>query len=446
LANTLFESGTQLAFLFFRKNLIPLFGIRRERQRLNSMTRKPTNTKSWLLTLVLLLWAVIPALSVAAPSVRVLEQRHASARSGKLKLDQQRFQLLGKVHKAAALITRLKADIKRGGFFGLPARLRLRYVRSKAQSLARQMEALEKRLTQQKQQVRRWRTRLNKAYLTKLKTLVKRHNSVSSKTDKTRFKKEMRRLRDRLRRLNPAKRGKKRTLRLVMPKLNELDGPDELKQKTDALRDLEDRINKRLSKLRRRAHRLQRKAKQVKQDRNLLNDVNDMIQDDQVFDENSRRPRAVNNQPLQKKQNGPAGLLSGGAANRSPSPTKGKTDSASGGSGYNGAAPGDKSREQTPSVGNGGGNDPSTGVAPPTTPTPSTPQTSQQQRLSHLPGNPLSQKLQEPRWKGTPSQQLKALKLYKRRLLRQLQQVMKSKRQFKKRAKQLKKLDKRRKR
>ena len=127
------------------------------------MTRKPTITKSWLLTLVLLLWAVIPSLSAAAPSVRVLEQLHASARAGKRKLDQQRFQLLGRVHKASALITRLKADIKRGGFFGLPARLRLRYVRSKAQSLARKMEVLEKRLTFQKQQDRRWRTQLNKA-------------------------------------------------------------------------------------------------------------------------------------------------------------------------------------------------------------------------------------------------------------------------------------------
>lgn len=397
------------------------------------MRDRGTTTRNWLWKLVLLLWVATPVFSASASSLRVLEQRHKVSVAGRQKLDRERFQLLNKVHKAAALITRLKADIKRGGFFGLPARLRLRYVRSRAQRLARQMEALETRLARQRKEVQAFRAQLRRGYLKKLRGLVKRHSSAS-RAEKDKLKRALARVRDRLRRLNPARKKSQRSIRMVMPKLNELDGPDELKQKTDALRDLEDRINRRLTRLRARASRLQRRAKQAKQDRTLLKDVNDMIRDDQVFDENSRRPRAVNNQPLKKKERqGP--LRFPGVANSAPAATKGGgADSAAG------QGAGEKSSPSPPPVGGPQGGSSFGGAGTQRTQPPTS---SQQQRLSYLPGNPLGQKLQEPRWKGTPAQQLKALKAYKRRLLQQLQRVMRSKKTFSRRAKQLKKLDKR---
>ena len=256
--------------------------------------------------------------------------------------------------------------------------------------------------------------------------------------------------------------------------MDPLDGPKELRQKADILKDQEDRIKRRMQSIQRRIKTLYKKHQRERKDQKLAKRVGEMTSDDELFNEGERNPRVTTGARTSEKMRNRAAANAnrlfaspGGRANGSPT-VRGNTDSAAQAPKTNGstnappqASPGGGSNAETggggtkngntgnsgdPNLGyqGGGTNTPNNRDDSTAAPTPSNtnvrPSTTLQPRVNApQAGDPLHPK-------GTLAQQLKALKRYKEALAKRAKQLKKKQGQFIKRAKTLKKKELRRRR
>jgi len=229
---------------------------------------------------------VVASVSDLRGQIQANQARHASLVS-RYEEERQRVKVL------AERLEVLKQEAERGGLFALPARLRLSSLRSQAQTLAKTAEAIETQLRQEEAEGQRLRGLLQEALRKNLRSIRQALKSAQG-TERKRLaenEKELRQEIASLAKLSPAKTAKE-----VQPwtiRLHPLDGPQEIRQKADAIKDMEDRVAARLQALQKRLVRTERQVHRTKSDRQLEKQVSEMTSDEELFDEQDRNPRVV---------------------------------------------------------------------------------------------------------------------------------------------------------
>lgn len=382
-----------------------------------------TQARIWWVACILL-WSH----PLQAASLQSLETRYKVERQSLQVYRQQRQTLKAQAHKVGQRLSQLKREASRG-FLGIAARLRLPSVRAKAQKLAMRLEALDRQIRGQQRKAQKLNVKLQRRYRSQFSRLRKVFLAKStSKARRSETRKAMRSIKRRflvlVRQMSKRKGGH---ILVWQVELDPLDGPRELKQKADTLKDIEDQMRRRLKKLHSRIHKIKKHLDRSRRDKRLANRVNDMMEDDLLFDEQGSNPRVVvgGNKPktdAERKQNTPT-VQSGGTKQESAAPPRAglsnsnskqaptARDDASFAAG--GAGAGSTRRDLQPKIG--------------MLPRPVMPGSA---------GDPMNPA-------GTADQKLRALKKYQQKLMKQLKQLKQKQKRFMKRARKLKKEEKR---
>ncbi|MCB9642038.1 MAG: hypothetical protein H6728_03105 [Myxococcales bacterium] len=379
-------------------------------------------------------WAVRPWSELAAAWSRHQQRGQV--------IQQKRTHLRGKVKKLAQQIQKLKAEAGRGGLFALPTRMRLSSIRAKAQVWGQKLERSERawRGLQQKQEI--LRREMLSVIRKNLYQLQMRWNVAKTKQQRQAIRQAIMVWSSHARMIHPALQAPKpaRTIKVPVVRIDPLDGPAEIRQKVDTLRDQEDRIQRRMKKLQRRLASLQKEHKRNLKDQGLAQRVRDMT-DDELFNEGSRNPRAAGRE---KKV-----AVAKGRENDSFTGTNG-VQSPSTGTPQQGSTTTDGTRGTTSPPQSGGFNNEAN--APPSKatpdPTPTTPTGTVQlmrPRLGLLPSERVHATSRDPmNPTGSLEEQIQALRRYKEKLKKQVRTLRKKQNVFLKKAQRIERIERQR--
>ncbi len=409
-------------------------------------------------------WAV-------SPDLRRLErqvQQKATYIRGLLKRRQAHVKA---VRAAARRLTFIKKQAQRPGFLGLPARLRLPQERAAAQRLVRKATRLNRLYNAQTRKLQALHFKLRKLYRKRMDKLAQQMKASSNVAKRKKLSQTWRAYRKRLVQLRAsAPKIAARPIPRLRVNMDPLDGPNELLQKADILKDQQDRIKRRLLNIQRRIKRLHKKHQRESKDQKLAKRVDEMTSDDNLFNEGERNPRvttgARTSERIRSRAAANANRLFGSSgqanaptvnkgtttdsANKAPSRQDSTASPPQAGAGSQGSESGDPK----PGFSNSGGN---TGGSP----SPANPGTSKNgddsstpkpSNTNVRPNNTLQPRVNAPQAgdplnpKGTLVQQIQALKRYQQALAKRAQQLNKKQGQFLKRAKDLQKKEQRRRR
>ncbi len=236
----------------------------------------------YFVVVVLLFIPFRPALALKTSQLKIHYLNHYAEWQ---KLQEKKKKLRLKIKEIANYLSRLKREAQRG-FLGIPARLRLPFVRRKAQRLGEQMERLDTKIRSLQQKLLPLNRQLQKIYRQRFFELTKRLQKRLPGHQRRRLLAERRLVRaffNQLRRQMPAKR--RRKLHHWQIELDKLDGPREIRQKFDALKDMEDSVRARLKLLQGKIKKLQ----QLQKDLKLAHVTETMLEDDDMFGDDSPR-------------------------------------------------------------------------------------------------------------------------------------------------------------
>jgi len=200
-------------------------------------------------------------------------------------IETQRNRLLQKVDRMAKRLSQLKKASQRSGLLGLPARLQLPKVRAKAQKLGQQVERLNKKLRVEHTLAKRQHKKIRKKYRRYIFGLYRKMRASRSSTQKRQLKQSIIEHRRRYRQMKqePAYKRQKRSHSSSHLRIHPLDGPKEIRQKADVLKDKEERARREMKKLRQQITHLKKSIKRKKKDRNLEKNVGEMNSDSGFF-------------------------------------------------------------------------------------------------------------------------------------------------------------------
>jgi predicted nucleic acid-binding Zn-ribbon protein len=404
----------------------------------------------WLFIMALAICLLCGSLSHASGRLTSLERRFANMLQQYKGLQGQHSAQFQRVQAAARQISLLKRQARRGGLFAIPARIRLPRVRAEAQRLTNRMAALTQQLHGVRRSLKQTRRQLQthyKRHATSLHArLGQRGLAVAAKRQ---LQLQLRQARARLKTLRGLQlqgTTSKKAAPTLKVQVDPLDGPRELRQKADRLKDAEDHIKRMMSKLKRKMKRIRKKLKRRKKERKLESWVDNS--GDGFFNETSRNPRVVTGSRTSAKlrqrnadrapglrlanpTNAEANQPKQNTTNPDPAPAAPSNGLQAGaGNGRGTATPPANKGTNSDSAGNYG----SQGV------------TKTQPRLGLNPtlqprgmGTTTSPKGLTLNPKGTLAQQLRALALYKKHLKSRVKQLKKRQSTLLQRAKQLKK-------
>lgn len=413
------------------------------------MYRWKTNT-IWLILIVGTLGWGLVGTAGASSRLSTQEARYTRVAQSLHQLQLRHTRQLRRVKAAAQKLSFLKRQASRGGIFALPARVRLPRVRAEAQRLTRRLSVLTGQIRAQRTLLKRTRRQLFHLYRQEGKRVRKALRAAKGAQRRV-LARRLTQLKQRSQKLRQGSTRRKAGTALPQLRVNidPLDGPRELRQKADRLKDQEDHVKRLMAKLQKKIKRVRRKLKRQRSEQKLSKYVDDVDDTDGMFQENARNPRVVtgaqtsrklrargNNQETDAASKGQQGFQ---AAPNAPSNSKenpsspppaaapGVTDS-SGPTNRGGSDPG--------KVGTGTGTgtggslygvvtkiQPSQGVNPSLQP-----RRGVAGKLGSLTLNP----------KGSAKQQLEALKRYKKYLQRHIHLLKNNQKQILKRAQKLK--------
>tara|TARA_B100000609_G_scaffold199544_1_gene203932 strand:- start:1489 stop:2577 length:1089 start_codon:yes stop_codon:yes gene_type:complete len=212
-----------------------------------------------------------------------------------------RAALLKDVRKAASHLSRLKQEAKRP-LLGIPARFRLSSVRAKAHRLAQKLEAIDKKVRAQKKQLAQTNQTLRRFYKAQYKQLSQSLKRPSlNASQKARLLATLKLYKTRYHAVAPTKAVARGSVGWKV-RIDPLDGPGELKDKARLLKDFEDRTHKRLKDLQGKIARAERRIKRAKKDAKLAAATRDALDDDLVFQDQGSNPRAIKGAKKNQRQ------------------------------------------------------------------------------------------------------------------------------------------------
>ncbi len=447
-------------------------------------------SKGWIAFGLILFLCLPPIAWAGSAALRHLEQRYHQKSAYVRNLHLRRQNYLSSVLKAARSLALLKKQAERKGLLGIPARMRLPNARAAAEDLVKKIKRLDRRLTKHNNRLKRMRRKLKKWYRLKMTTLQQQRRKIKEKKQRLALLQRWQSYRLKFERLSKdAPRLTRRALPHLRVSIDPLDGPVELRQKADVLKDQEDRIKNRMQKLQRQLRKVRQRYTRERQDQKLAQRVRRMTSEDDLFNEGERSPRVTTGArtsermrtrggrnttrpPANPTPTANAGVKSGSSAPKK-SGTSGQSESASAdrnttpqappnsaaapsnskgtGSNTSGSSMGSKAPGQSGGYSNNGrgstanptpGRDSDKSGVKTTT---QTQRVTAQPRLGYGPGatihngDPLNPT-------GTLAQQLQALKRYQQALRQRALQLRKKQQQFLSRAKKLQRQEKRRRR
>lgn len=252
----------------------------------------------------LFLCVSITSQSDASTSLLKHKSRYTRASQRLQKLQGIQKKHFKRVQRAARQLSILKKQARRGGLFALPSRMRLPKVRAQAQRLTQKMRLLTRNVYQQNRRVQSLRKMLLQAYKKQMKWLHKQIKTTpKTAARRIHIQRALRLLRlqhQQLKQQHKSHTQARRRLSAPNVRVHPLDGPRELHQKVDRIRDAEDHVKRTLRKLQKKIHSIQRKIKRRKNERKLEQFVDSSS--DELFNEDVRNPRVSTGQRTSQKR------------------------------------------------------------------------------------------------------------------------------------------------
>ncbi|MCK6512073.1 hypothetical protein L6R29_19235 [Myxococcota bacterium] len=397
----------------------------------------------WLVGMAFLLSSLTTS---AAPSWSEAAARWSQHQQRGQTLQQKRTILREKVKTLADQLDALKRDAERGGLFGLPARLRLPTLRANAQVWGQKLERVERAWHSHHLEQEGLRRELLSIIRKNLYALQMRWNQARTDAERQTVRESIVVWSDRAKKIHPAlqETPQRPAINTPVVRIDPLDGPSDIRQKVDTLRDIEDRIARRMKHLQAKLHALEQQQQRTQQDQKLAQRVSEMTQEDELFNENDRNPRVAGGRekqaPTRVQTNSSPSAPQGGAQQGSSAPQSGAQQGSSDPNRGTTAPSKDsnsfESHPTPPAVGSGA---PSPAPSTDSLPKGSTPSPTQMRpQVGFLPSERADTTAQDPmNPQGPLDQKIKALRDYKHRLTRQLEALRKQQRRFLRKASQL---------
>lgn len=380
-------------------------------------------------------FALFSLAASAAPSWTEAAARWSQHQQRGQTLQQERTTLREKVKTLADQLDALKRDAERGGLFGLPARLRLPALRANAQVWGQKLERIERAWHSHRLEQEGLRRELLSIIRKNLYALQLRWNQARTDAERQTVRESIVLWSKRAKKIHPAlqETQQRPTIKTPIVRIDPLDGPSDIRQKVDTLRDIEDRIARRMKHLQAKLHALEQQQQRTQQDQKLAQRVSEMTQEDELFNENDRNPRVAGGRekqaPTRVQTNSSPSAPQGGAQQGTSDPNRGTTAPSKDSNSF-------ESHPTPPAVGSGA---PSPTPTTDSLPKGSTPSPTQMRpQVGFLPSERADTTAQDPmNPQGPLDQKIKALRDYKHRLTRQLEALRKQQRRFLRKASQL---------